>query len=187
MSKHIFYRSTILNHLHLVHLLPLQDSDILCLLHQHVAKTRWRSMLYLHWHILNPPSGFLIQELHIIWDHQRACSLLLSIIIFHRFWWVITPTWFNGSGSIEVDGGTFNNVLCVPTLSSKLLSVYEITHSGTDKIVDFTPDSVLIRDLRSRELVVVGNVDHASQLYEFSHFAPIEHAYDPISHPSRVD
>jgi hypothetical protein len=35
-----------------------------------------------------------------------------------------------GSGTIQVDNGHFNDVLCVPTLSCNLLSIYQITHSG---------------------------------------------------------
>ena len=38
-----------------------------------------------------------------------------------------------GSGAIHLDTGQFNDVLCVPTLSCNLLSVYQITHSGEGK------------------------------------------------------
>lgn len=69
------------------------------------------------------------------------------------------------SGSIEVDGGTFNNILCVLRLSTNLISIYQSIHSGIDKKIEFTPDLELIKYLHSRELVAVGNVDHASQLY----------------------
>ena len=34
-----------------------------------------------------------------------------------------------GSGTIHVENGHFNDVLCVPDLSCNLLSVYQITHS----------------------------------------------------------
>jgi hypothetical protein len=44
-----------------------------------------------------------------------------------------------GSGTVQVDNGHFNDVLCVPSLSCNLLSVYQITHSGEGKIVDFSP------------------------------------------------
>jgi hypothetical protein len=35
-----------------------------------------------------------------------------------------------GSGTVQVDNGHFDDVLCVPSLSYKLLSMYQITHSG---------------------------------------------------------
>ena len=38
-----------------------------------------------------------------------------------------------GSGTIHLDNGQFNDVLCVPTLSCNLLSVFQITHSGEGK------------------------------------------------------
>jgi hypothetical protein len=38
-----------------------------------------------------------------------------------------------GSRTIQVDNGHFNDVLCVPSLSCNLLSVYQITHSGEGK------------------------------------------------------
>jgi hypothetical protein len=40
-----------------------------------------------------------------------------------------------GSGTIQVDNGHFNDVLCVPSLSCNLLSVYQITHSGEGKTI----------------------------------------------------
>lgn len=35
-----------------------------------------------------------------------------------------------GTRTIHLDNGQFNDVLCVPTLSCNLLSIYQITHSG---------------------------------------------------------
>jgi hypothetical protein len=35
-----------------------------------------------------------------------------------------------GSGTFQVDNGHLNDVLCVPSLSCNLLSIYQITHSG---------------------------------------------------------
>ena len=67
-----------------------------------------------------------------------------------------------GKGSIDIEGGAFNDVLCVPTLSRNILSIYQITHSGTRKSVEFTPDSIIVRDLHSKALVAVGEVDHRS-------------------------
>ena len=36
-----------------------------------------------------------------------------------------------GKGRIDLDHGNFNNVLYVPGLSSNLLSVYQMTHTGS--------------------------------------------------------
>jgi hypothetical protein len=47
-----------------------------------------------------------------------------------------------GSGTFQVDNGHFNVVLCVPSLSYNLLSVYQITHSGEGKTIDFSPHSM---------------------------------------------
>jgi hypothetical protein len=47
-----------------------------------------------------------------------------------------------GSRTYQVDNGHFNDVLCVPSLSCNLLSVYKITHSGQGKIVEFSPHQV---------------------------------------------
>ncbi|KAH9316607.1 hypothetical protein KI387_025234 [Taxus chinensis] len=77
----------------------------------------------------------------------------------------------SGSGSVEIEGGTFNQVLSVPNLSTNLLSVYQITHLGEGMRVEFGPNSVIIRELNSDCTVAEGKVDHHSRLYTFSHFS----------------
>ncbi|KAH9321305.1 hypothetical protein KI387_015944, partial [Taxus chinensis] len=76
----------------------------------------------------------------------------------------------SGSGSVEMDGGTFNQVLSVPDLSTNLLSVYQITHLGEGMRVEFGPNSVIIRELNNDTTVAEGKADHRSRLYTFSHF-----------------
>jgi hypothetical protein len=49
-----------------------------------------------------------------------------------------------GSKTLQVENGHFNDVLCVPILSCNLLSVYQITHSGECKTVEFSPHQVVI-------------------------------------------
>jgi len=44
-----------------------------------------------------------------------------------------------GSGIVQVLNGHFNDVLCVPSLSCNLLSIYQITHSGEGKTIEFSP------------------------------------------------
>ena len=47
-----------------------------------------------------------------------------------------------GKGSIPMGEGTFNDVLCVPSLTTNLLSIYQITHGAQGKIFEFTHDYV---------------------------------------------
>ena len=47
-----------------------------------------------------------------------------------------------GNGRIDLDHGSFNNVLYVPGLASNLLSVYQMTHTGSPKKVIFSPNDV---------------------------------------------
>lgn len=51
-----------------------------------------------------------------------------------------------GKGSISIGDNSFNDVLCVPHLTNNLLSIYQITHGATKRIVEFTLESVFIRD-----------------------------------------
>lgn len=76
-----------------------------------------------------------------------------------------------GKDSIDIGERKFNDVLCVPSLTTNLLSVYQITHGAQGKIVEFTPDCVYIRDMETRDVIATRVVDHDSRLYSFSHFA----------------
>jgi hypothetical protein len=70
-----------------------------------------------------------------------------------------------GSGTVQVDNGHFNDVLCVPTLSCNLLLVYQITHSGEGKIVEFSPHQVVIKDLKDpKHVLATGIVDDINRL-----------------------
>eukprot|EP00253_Pinus_taeda_P026485 PITA_26485 len=78
---------------------------------------------------------------------------------------------FVGTGTVHLDNGQFNDVLCVPTLSSNLLSVYQITHSGEGKIVEFSPHDVVIKDLRDlKQILATGIADDSTRLYKFHNF-----------------
>ena len=52
-----------------------------------------------------------------------------------------------GRGSIKIEHGEFNNFLYVPSLVANLLSVYQMTHTGSPKQVVFGPDLVEISDI----------------------------------------
>jgi hypothetical protein len=76
-----------------------------------------------------------------------------------------------GYGPIQVDNGHFNDVLCVPSLSYNLLSVYEITHSGEGKILEFSPHHVVIKDLKYLNHVLATIiVDDITMFYKFDNF-----------------
>jgi hypothetical protein len=53
-----------------------------------------------------------------------------------------------GSGTIQLDDGCFNDVLCVPSLSCNLLSMYQIVHSGKGKTIEFSLHQIVINDLK---------------------------------------
>ena len=44
-----------------------------------------------------------------------------------------------GKGSIDFDHGSFNNVLYVPSIDVNLLSVYQMTHTGSSKNYFYIP------------------------------------------------
>jgi hypothetical protein len=76
-----------------------------------------------------------------------------------------------GSGTIQVDNGHFNDVLCVPSLSCNLLSIYQITHSGEGKTVKFSPHQVVIKNLKDpKHVLATGIADDITRLYKFDKF-----------------
>lgn len=78
-----------------------------------------------------------------------------------------------GSGTVQMTHGCINNVLLIPEISENLLSIYQICHSGNGKIVEFSPNEVVIRELHEPAVVLaIGQVDHASRLYKFVCFEP---------------
>jgi hypothetical protein len=83
-----------------------------------------------------------------------------------------TPAKVCGEGIVDIEGGCFKNVLQVPSLSVNLLSIYQITHSGSRRKVEFTPDSAVITDISTGSQLAHGIADHGSHLYFFSHFVP---------------
>ena len=76
-----------------------------------------------------------------------------------------------GFRAIHLDNGQFNDVLCVPILSCNLLFVYQITHSGDGKTVEFSPHDDVIKDLRDpRQILATDIVDDSTRLYKFNNF-----------------
>ena len=77
-----------------------------------------------------------------------------------------------GKGSVNIEHGRFKDVLFVPSLASNLLSLYQMTHTGSPKQVIFGPDSVEITDISTGSIIEKGTANHASKAYEFSHCMP---------------
>jgi hypothetical protein len=76
-----------------------------------------------------------------------------------------------GSRTVQVDNGHFNDVLCLPSLSCNLLSVYQITHSGEGKTIEFLPHQVVIKDLKDlKHVLATGIADDITRLYKFDKF-----------------
>jgi hypothetical protein len=81
-------------------------------------------------------------------------------------------------GRVYLDHGLFQDVLIVSNIPVNLLSIYQITHSGSGKKVELTPDSVIISVFSYGSKFFVGEVNHRSRLYTFSHFS---HKYDYVT------
>ncbi|GLJ54744.1 hypothetical protein SUGI_1175930 [Cryptomeria japonica] len=77
-----------------------------------------------------------------------------------------------GKGLVSMDDGTFENVLYVPNLTTNLPSIYQNTYYDNGKKFEFTPDSIVVKELDNDALVVVGQANHNSRFYSFSHFVP---------------
>jgi hypothetical protein len=76
-----------------------------------------------------------------------------------------------GFGTIQVEISHFNDVLCVPSHSCNLLSLYQITHLGEGKTVEFSPHQVVIKDLKYPKHVLATGIAHdITRLYKFDNF-----------------
>ena len=77
-----------------------------------------------------------------------------------------------GKGRINLDNCKFNNVLYVPFLASNILSMYNMTHTGSPNKFILSPDDVEITEISNGKVISKGVVDHTSKVYMFSHFLP---------------
>jgi hypothetical protein len=64
-----------------------------------------------------------------------------------------------GKGRIELTNGSFQNVLHVPKISVNLLSMYQMTNSGTRKRFIFTPNVVDIYNMQTNSRVATSEVN----------------------------
>ena len=89
-------------------------------------------------------------------------------------------------GRIDLDHGKFNNVLYVLGLESNLLSVYQMTHTGSPKKVIFSPDDVEITEILNGKVIAKGVVDPTSKVYKFSHFLPYSNSPVLLTHANEA-
>ena len=75
-----------------------------------------------------------------------------------------------GRGTIREKHGVFRDVLYVPFLTANMLSVYQMTHTGSPNRVTFDSESVEITKNSTGKLVEKGIANHSTKTYEFSHF-----------------
>ena len=87
-----------------------------------------------------------------------------------------------GKGRIDLNHGEFNNVLYVLGLASNLLSVYQMTHTGSPKKVIFSLDDVEMTDILNGKVIAKGVVDHTLKVYKFSHFIPCSNPFALLIH-----
>jgi len=82
-----------------------------------------------------------------------------------------TPVKECSKGIVSLEGGFFNCVLHVPLLSMNLMSIYQITHSGSRRKFEFNPDIVVISEIETRFVLAHSIVDHDSHLYMSFHIS----------------
>ena len=87
-----------------------------------------------------------------------------------------------GKGRNYLEHGKFNNVLYVLGLASNILSVYQMTHTGSPNKVILSPDDVEITKILNGKFIEKGVVDHCSKVYKFSHFLPFSNPYALLTH-----
>ena len=87
---------------------------------------------------------------------------------------------------IDLDDGYFNNVLFVLDLAAKLLSVYQMNHTGEAKRVTFTPDTMEIAEISTNKVAALGFADNHAIIYKFSHLLPYSRQNALLSHANET-
>ena len=89
-------------------------------------------------------------------------------------------------GTVNLEHGSFFDVMYVPSLACNILSVYQMTHTEVPKRATFIPNDVEITEISSRKLVVTGLENHHAKAYEFSHFVADAKATALLTHGNEV-
>jgi hypothetical protein len=72
---------------------------------------------------------------------------------------------------VHLNDGHINDVLCVSNLSCNLLLVYQTTHLGEDRTVEFSPHQVVIKYFKDlKHIIAIGIIDGITKLYTFDNF-----------------
>ena len=71
-------------------------------------------------------------------------------------------------------------------ISSNLLLVYQMTHTGSAKKVIFSPNDVEITEISNGKVIAKGVVDHTSKVYKFSHFLPYSNPFALLIHANEA-
>ena len=91
----------------------------------------------------------------------------------------IPPVW---KDTIQFKHGVFNNVMYVPSLPTKCLSIYHMPHTGSPKIYFFGPNIVDISYISSGNLIDKGYTNHAFKEYAFSYVFTYSHQSSLLIH-----
>ena len=91
-----------------------------------------------------------------------------------------------GKGRIDIDHVSFNNVLYVPVLAANVLSVYQMTHTGSPKKVFLSPNEVEIYDIANGRVISKVFLDHSLRVYRFSQFMPFSNPSILLTHANEA-
>jgi hypothetical protein len=88
-----------------------------------------------------------------------------------------------GSQTVQVENIHFIDVLCVLSLSCNLMLVYQITHSGEGKTIEFSHHQVVIKDLKyPKHILATGIANDITRLYMFDNFGSSSFSSFFVSH-----
>ena len=91
-----------------------------------------------------------------------------------------------GRGSVRAKYGEFKNVLYVPSLTAKLLSIYQMTHTCSPKRVTFDSETIEITEKAIGQLIAKGIANHSTKVYELSHFLTVSPPTTFLSHANNT-
>ena len=74
----------------------------------------------------------------------------------------------------------------MPSLTANVLSVYQMTHTGSPKRVTFDSDSAEIIEKGTGNIVAKGIANYSTKAYEFSHFLHVSPPTTLLSHANNT-
>jgi len=60
--------------------------------------------------------------------------------------------------TIQLNGGHFDDILCVTSLSYNHFSLYQISHLGEGKNIEFSPHQVVIKNLEDPKYILAARI-----------------------------